>query len=260
MTPSPPAVATAGGGTKKGASGRNRKRPAATKKKQQFNVLENDVDLIKASSSAGGYYALQFQDDKTGRKNIHPSAMRFALRIMEEEAQLCTKSVAQSLVENSELEESKRVQVRSSHHTKIVVSNVRKRFRETPIPLRYVRIDDVTLNELATINSQRKEEIKENYQLIKRLEQQRESMQKEHDKARYQRDQLQERLAHVQGIAARSCVNPFLSVYTEQMRTRRDDKIDHRVAEKIGTKRPSDESLTMANLLAKVASPYDDII
>jgi len=104
MTPSPPAEATGGGGgTKKGASGRNRKRPAATKKKQQFNVLENDVDLIKASSSAGGYYALQFQDDKTGRKNIHPSAMRFALRIMEEEAQLCTKSVAQSLVENSEL-------------------------------------------------------------------------------------------------------------------------------------------------------------
>ena len=45
----------------------------------------------------------QFQDDHTGLKLIHPSALRYCLKIVEEELQLTTKSVAQSLLEQNEL-------------------------------------------------------------------------------------------------------------------------------------------------------------
>ena len=46
---------------------------------------------------------LQFQDDRTGRKLIHPSALRYSLKLVEEEAQLTTKSVSRSLLQSGEV-------------------------------------------------------------------------------------------------------------------------------------------------------------
>jgi hypothetical protein len=50
-----------------------------------------------------GEYTLQFQDDKTGRKNIHPSALRFTLKLVGDLARDTSTSVSKSLYDDGEL-------------------------------------------------------------------------------------------------------------------------------------------------------------
>ena len=78
--------------------GRNRGRPAK-------GLAQNQMTLgnLHHVEETLGCYVFQFQDDKTGRKYVHPSAMRFALRIMDDEAQETIQSVLQSLKENGQL-------------------------------------------------------------------------------------------------------------------------------------------------------------
>ena len=82
---------------------------------------------------AWGDYTLQFQDDKTGRKNIHPSALRFTRKLVEDLARDTCVSVAKSLQDDGELEESRLVQVHSSRHVKLVMKQVRKQLAEIPV-------------------------------------------------------------------------------------------------------------------------------
>mmetsp|Transcript_20368 Transcript_20368/g.30235 ORF Transcript_20368/g.30235 Transcript_20368/m.30235 type:complete len:152 (+) Transcript_20368:135-590(+) len=74
---------------------------------------------------------LEFQDDKTGRKKIHPSALRHCLKIVEHEARRTTESVARILIESNQMEESRRVQARSLQHQKKIVERVREKLRKT---------------------------------------------------------------------------------------------------------------------------------
>jgi len=46
---------------------------------------------------------LQFENDNTGRKIIHPSALRFTLKIMEHEVHRIIESVVRKLTENNQL-------------------------------------------------------------------------------------------------------------------------------------------------------------
>lgn len=78
--------------------GKNRGRPAKGQTQNQTSL--GNLHHVEESV---GCYVFQFQDDKTGRKYVHPSAMRFALRIMDDEAQESTQSVLQSLKENGQL-------------------------------------------------------------------------------------------------------------------------------------------------------------
>jgi hypothetical protein len=82
---------------------------------------------------AWGDYTLQFQDDKTGRKNIHPSALRFTRKLVEDLARDTCVSVAKSLQDDGELEESRLVHVHSSRHVKLVMKQVRKQLAEIPV-------------------------------------------------------------------------------------------------------------------------------
>ena len=50
-----------------------------------------------------GDYILKYQDDKTGSRNIHPTALRFALGIVEDLARDTTASVSKSLRDDGEL-------------------------------------------------------------------------------------------------------------------------------------------------------------
>lgn len=47
--------------------------------------------------------AFQFQDDKTGRKLIHPAALRYSLKLVDDELQSSTKAIAQSLLEHNQV-------------------------------------------------------------------------------------------------------------------------------------------------------------
>eukprot|EP00540_Astrosyne_radiata_P021879 CAMPEP_0116857614 /NCGR_PEP_ID=MMETSP0418-20121206/20653_1 /TAXON_ID=1158023 /ORGANISM="Astrosyne radiata, Strain 13vi08-1A" /LENGTH=146 /DNA_ID=CAMNT_0004491321 /DNA_START=377 /DNA_END=816 /DNA_ORIENTATION=- len=63
--------------------------------------------------------------------------------------------------------------------------------RKTKIPIRYVRIDDVTLGEaLSTINETRRKEVEMNTRLQKKLEGQRHAFQEEYTIAKNHRDAL----------------------------------------------------------------------
>lgn len=74
-----------------------------------------------------------FQEDKTGRRQIHPSALRFALKLAEEEARETRDVVSQSLAENGELDESRRVQLHSSHHVTHILSKLRAQLAQVTV-------------------------------------------------------------------------------------------------------------------------------
>jgi hypothetical protein len=116
------------------------------------------------------------------------------------------------------------------------------------------------LQELTTINLQRKEEIAENNQLIKKLELHYKSIQKEHDKARAKRDKLQEKILEGQATSEKSGIHPMLKEHAEHFRTSQVKMENDNKNDIFGTKQPDDEALTMAKLLSQVTSPYDSIL
>jgi alanyl-tRNA synthetase len=116
------------------------------------------------------------------------------------------------------------------------------------------------LNDLAVINMQRKEKIEENRQLIKKLEKQRETIQKAHDESKSRRDQVQRRLEESRATAEKSVVHRLLIGHAKRMREIRTEMDGDEGNEIIGIKRPSNPSLTMCKMLGHVRSPYDGIL
>ena len=64
----------------------------------------------------------------------------------------------------------------------------------TQIPARYVKIEDLNLNDLPGTNQKRREEIAANEKLVEKLEQQLDILRKERNSARRLRDQAQAKL------------------------------------------------------------------
>jgi hypothetical protein len=84
------------------------RHPAAQKKARTLKATTTAKSKAKAtpkkrqSSPKPKPLVFQFQDDKTGRKLIHPAALRYSLKLVEDELQATTKAVAQSLLEHNE--------------------------------------------------------------------------------------------------------------------------------------------------------------
>ena len=76
-----------------------------TRKRQQQQTKKRGRFAKKATSRVDkwGGRVLSFQDDKTGRSLLHPSALRFTMKLMEEEAQRTATTVSQSLMDSGEL-------------------------------------------------------------------------------------------------------------------------------------------------------------
>ena len=80
---------------------RKRSRPAATATATATATRPQVVQVQQQQLPP--LVVLQFQDDRTGRKLVHPSALRYSLKLVEEEAQLTTKSVSRSLLQSGEV-------------------------------------------------------------------------------------------------------------------------------------------------------------
>ena len=74
---------------------------------QRVNLTKSVNDRRRRPPPQPSAEVFQFEDDKTGRKLIHPAALRYSLKLVEEELQSTTKSVAQSLLEHDELVSAK---------------------------------------------------------------------------------------------------------------------------------------------------------
>jgi hypothetical protein len=88
---------------RKNAKGKELKRKTKekvqrSKKRTKLPAL-NSLDIIIPSSSTPP--TLQFQDDKTGRKHIHPAALRYCLKIIEDELVISIQSVSESLMQRN---------------------------------------------------------------------------------------------------------------------------------------------------------------
>lgn len=103
------------------------RRPPAAQKKKVSTFTANTKEKSKAtatpnkrqSSPTPKALVFQFQDDKTGRKLIHPSALRYSLKLVEDELQTTTKAVAQSLLEHNQLVSQVNPNMRSETHQQV---------------------------------------------------------------------------------------------------------------------------------------------
>lgn len=120
----------------------------------------------------------------------------------------------------------------------------------TQIPTRYVKIEDLNLNDLSGINRQRREEIAANKRLAKKLEQQLEVLKKESSDAKARRDEAQAKLSakiREEKDGGAVAIHPLLQAVAEP-ETLRDTRGDDE--EKC--------SQTLTDWLKSIPSPYDE--
>jgi len=198
---------------------------------------------------------LQFQDDKTGKKNIRPSALRHSLKIVENEARRITESVVRNLIENNQVEESQRVQFRSSQHERKIVQQVRDKLHKTAIPVRYVRIGDVVLDELETVNEKRMEEMEVCRRQLRRLEERKSISLEERKAAKQALNDVQldsvGRLSHPVGMKT----HPLLKELTEKSNENSPEPSN--ISTLKGYKCPENEEHLFSILLGKLPSKYN---
>jgi len=206
-----------------------------------------------------------FQDDQTGRQYIHPSALRYALKLINEEAHKTTESISLSLSENGEIDESRKVQLRSSDHVKKIISKIRSRLANVKIPARYVKIEDLNLTDLQLTNAQRQHEIDDYRTLVKQLEKQHSVLESEYNEAKAKRDDLQNKLKSLTKSDHNDITNttaapihPILlngTVEADQNAFPKNNDLAsaYNIAQTVASA-PKD---TMINFLEDLQSPYD---
>lgn len=67
--------------------------------RRDYGTAHEPVD---ASTVAQAYEMKKFVDDSSGRKPVHPSALRYTLKLVEQEAKNASKTVSEMLLEGGE--------------------------------------------------------------------------------------------------------------------------------------------------------------
>lgn len=201
-------------------------------------------------------YTPQFRNDSTGRRTLHPSALRFAMKLMDEEGRRTTQSVSLRLHNNGEMEESKKVQIRSAHHVAQVSSMVRERIRGVRIPARYAKLEDLDMRTLPMTNLERRREIDATERLVQRLQDQKRVNDKDYRTLKEARDNLVQSPQQLSSHAEEEEIHSLI-----QGLPRRTDGTPHATTTcasrgNLGKapKRPATTSLLQ--LLETVPSPY----
>lgn len=72
---------------------------AVIQSRRDYRTAHEPVD---ASTVAQAYETKKFVDDRSGRKPVHPSALRYTLKLVEQEAKNASKTVSEMLLEGGE--------------------------------------------------------------------------------------------------------------------------------------------------------------
>jgi hypothetical protein len=143
--------------------------------------LSDSEDDANANSNTNDsiLYEPRFVADGSGKKPIHALNLKFAVHLLEQQADIATSKVCASLSRKGFQQESKRLQVRSDKHSKKVIGNVRQLLRSTKLPDAYTRAQDPLAEPMDRINREREKDLERTENVLEKLAQQRERLEDE---------------------------------------------------------------------------------
>ena len=220
------------GGAVDNASGRKAATLVTTKAPPPKRSKNKNLGLpMNHEPATHGGHELLFQDDKTGRKKVNVSALRWVLRIIQDETAESLQSVSEELRSEGETvstphafmhyfylcihfnlcpnifvnpqqcfqDESRRVRVRSRNHVESILKEVRKTMGDVYVPERYVKLkDSVMVNanhaaiHLDKTNALRKAEIEASDEMTKKLEEKLATLREELNAVQARKERLAE--------------------------------------------------------------------
>uniref|UniRef100_A0A7S2UQM9 Uncharacterized protein n=1 Tax=Attheya septentrionalis TaxID=420275 RepID=A0A7S2UQM9_9STRA len=170
-----------------------RKQKCLLSKRQRRRVLDDAPEKNSCAVSQNNSTETmgpKFQDDGTGRKPVNPSALRFVMAVIPNEVKHITEQVSEELTQAGDLEESRKVKVRTEHHITTIMTSVRRRMTHTKVPEHYIKIEDSVTDDLATMNERRKCEIKAHRVVAEKLRSQIDDIQQELEEAKEKNEEL----------------------------------------------------------------------
>jgi hypothetical protein len=181
--------------------------------------VESEYDVDRGPQPGDFDYDTQFHDDGTGQKPMHSYALNFSIQLMNNEAGKATATaVAKAKKKKSSPNGKNAANLRLvlDRHSRKIIDRVRQRLRSTKLPASYLRVaTHKNMENIKVINEQKREEIAQSTELLRKLAQQREMLGTQLRNEQNRKHGLQARWNSMQQ-ADRERIHPLLSYARQQ--------------------------------------------